>query len=149
VDITLCDLVADHRAATPSAAAEAAVPVLAEARAEAAAMLLALREALVRQVQRRRDRVERAAHDLHVGVTRTTERRSARMTAIAGKLHALSPLATLARGYAVARDASGATLASTSDFVPGVDFDLLLRDGTVRATTRSVLDAAPAAEERT
>jgi len=149
VDITLCDLVADHRAATPSAAAEAAVPVLAEARAEAAAMLLALREALVRQVQRRRDRVERAAHDLHVGVTRTTERRGARMTAIAGKLHALSPLATLARGYAVARDASGATLASTSDFVPGVDFDLLLRDGTIRATTQSVLDAAPAAEERT
>ena len=149
VDITLCDLVADHRAATPSAAAEAAVPVLAEARAEAAAMLLALREALVRQVQRRRDRVERAAHDLRVGVTRTTERRGARMTAIAGKLHALSPLATLARGYAVARDASGATLASTSDFVPGVDFDLLLRDGTIRATTQSVLDAAPAAEERT
>ena len=148
VDITLCDLVADHRAATPSAAAEAAVPVLAEARAEAAAMLLALREALVRQVQRRRDRVERAAHDLQIGVTRTTERRGARMTAIAGKLHALSPLATLARGYAVARDASGATLGSTSDFEPGVDFDLLLRDGTVRATTRSVLDAARAAEEQ-
>jgi exodeoxyribonuclease VII large subunit len=138
IDTTLCDLVADHRAATPSAAAEAAVPVLAEVKAEAAAMLIALREALVRQVQRRRDRVERAAHDLHVGVTRAAERRSARMSAIAGKLHALSPLATLARGYAVARDASGATLASTSAFAPGVDFDLLLRDGTVRATTRSV-----------
>jgi exodeoxyribonuclease VII large subunit len=148
VDITLCDLVADHRAATPSAAAEAAVPVLSEARAEAAAMLLALREALVRQVQRRRDRVERAAHDLHIGVTRTTERRGAHMTAIAGKLNALSPLATLARGYAVARDASGATLASTSDFAPGLEFDLLLRDGTVRATTRSVLDTPRAAEEQ-
>jgi exodeoxyribonuclease VII large subunit len=149
VDITLCDLVADHRAATPSAAAEAAVPVLAEARAEAAAMLLALREALVRQVQRRRDRVERAAHDLHVGVTRAAERRGARMTAIAGKLHALSPLATLARGYAVARDASGATLASTSEFTPGIDFDLLLRDGTVRATTRSVSETPRIGEKQT
>jgi exodeoxyribonuclease VII large subunit len=149
VDITLCDLVADHRAATPSAAAEAAVPVLAEARAEAAAMLLALREALVRQVQRRRDRVERAAHDLHVGVTRAVERRGARMTAIAGKLHALSPLATLARGYAVARDASGATLASTSEFTPGIDFDLLLRDGTVRATTRSVSETPRIGEKQT
>jgi exodeoxyribonuclease VII large subunit len=149
VDITLCDLVADHRAATPSAAAEAAVPVLAEVKAEAAAMLLALREALVRQVQRRRDRVERAAHDLHVGVTRTAERRSARMTAIAGKLHALSPLATLARGYSVARDSAGATLASASDFAPGVDFDLLLRDGTVRATTRAVHESPRTTDEQT
>jgi len=138
VDVTLCDLVADHRAATPSAAAEAAVPVLAEVRAEAASMLLALREALVRQVQRRRDRVERVARDLRVGVARGAERRSARVSAIAGRLNALSPLATLARGYAVARDDSGATLGSTSDFAPARDFNLLLRDGTVRATTRSI-----------
>ncbi|MEP7065658.1 MAG: exodeoxyribonuclease VII large subunit [Gemmatimonadota bacterium] len=138
VDVTLCDLVADHRAATPSAAAEAAVPVLAEARAEAAAMLIALREALVRQVQRRRDRVEHARHDLRMGVTRSAERRGARMSAIAGRLNALSPLATLARGFAVARDDSGATLGSISDFAPALDFDLLLQDGTVRATARSV-----------
>ncbi|MGH7622915.1 MAG: exodeoxyribonuclease VII large subunit, partial [Gemmatimonadaceae bacterium] len=55
-----------------------------------------------------------------------------------GRLNALSPLAVLARGYAVARDASGATMASTGDFAPARDFSLLLRDGTVRATTRSV-----------
>ena len=146
VDTTLCDLVADHRAATPSAAAEAAVPVLAEARAEAAAMLIALREALVRQVQRRRDRVGRAAHDLHIGVTRGAERRAARMSGIAGKLNALSPLATLARGYAVARDDSGATLGSIADFAPALDFDLLLRDGTVRATAQSV-HASPPTDE--
>jgi exodeoxyribonuclease VII large subunit len=149
VDITLCDLVADHRAATPSAAAEAAVPVLAEARAEAAAMLIALREALVRQVQRRQERVARAAHDLHFVVTRAAERRSSRMSAIAGKLHALSPLATLARGYAVARDDSGATLGSASDFAPALEFNLLLRDGTVRATTRSVHEAPRTTDEQT
>jgi exodeoxyribonuclease VII large subunit len=138
IDVTLCDLVADHRAATPSAAAEAAVPVLAEARAEAAAMLIALREALVRQVQKRRDRVERAARELRAGVTRGAERRSARVSIVAGRLHALSPLAVLSRGYAVARDGSGATLGSASDFAPAMDFDLLLRDGTVRATARAV-----------
>lgn len=147
VDITLCDLVADHRAATPSAAAEAAVPVLEDARAEAAQMLVALREALVRQVQKRRDRVSRAAHDLHVGVTRGAERRSARVGAIAGRLNALSPLATLARGFAVARDESGATLASIADFSPALDFHLLLRDGIVRATTRSVHPSAEATRE--
>jgi exodeoxyribonuclease VII large subunit len=111
-------------------------------------MLIALREALVRQVQRRRDRVERAAHDLQLGVTRTAERRSARMSAIAGKLHALSPLATLARGFAVARDDAGATLGSTSDFAPAMQFNLLLRDGTVRATTRSVHAAPRTTDER-
>lgn len=142
VDITLCDLVADYRAATPSAAAEAAVPVLAEARAEAAAMLQALRGALVRQVQRRRDRVARAARDLRSGLERDGERRRARVSAFAGRLTALSPLATLARGYAVARDATGATLGSVDAFAPALDFDLLLRDGVVRATARSVHPAA-------
>lgn len=147
VDITLCDLVADHRAATPSAAAEAAVPVLADARAEAAEMLIALREALVRQVQKRRDRVERAAHDLRTSVLRGTERRHARVSMVSGRLQALSPLAVLARGYSVARDATGATLGSAADFAPGIDFDLLLRDGRVRATTHSVHPASRAAED--
>jgi exodeoxyribonuclease VII large subunit len=147
VDITLCDLVADHRAATPSAAAEAAVPVLAEARAEALAMLVALRGALLRQVQKRRDRVDRAARDLRAGAARDAERRSARVSAVAGRLHALSPLAVLARGYAVARDSSGATLGSVSDFAVALEFDLLLRDGTVRATTRAVHPAPRTSDE--
>jgi exodeoxyribonuclease VII small subunit len=45
---------------------------------------------------------------------------------VAGRLHALSPLAVLSRGYAVARDATGATLGSATDFAPALDFDLLL-----------------------
>jgi len=52
-------------------------------------------------------------------------------------LHALSPLATLARGYAVARDANGETLASVARFSPGSPFSLLLRDGVVEATVVS------------
>jgi len=147
VDITLCDLVADHRAATPSAAAEAAVPVLAEAHAEAFALLVALRGALVRQVQKRRDRIARVARDLGTVATRGAERRSARVSAVAGRLHALSPLAVLARGYAVARDASGATLGSATDFAPALDFELLLRDGTVRATTLSIHPPPRATDE--
>lgn len=138
VDITLCDLVADHRAPTPSAAAEAAVPVLADAIAEAASLREALRGALVRQVERRRDRLQRTAAELRASLERGSERRRARVSAVAGRLHALSPLAVLARGYAVARDAGGATLGSVENFTPASDFDLLLRDGTVRATTRSV-----------
>jgi exonuclease VII large subunit len=61
----------------------------------------------------------------------------------------LSPLATLARGYSVARDASGATLASAAHFAPGLDFDLLLRDGTVRATTLSAHEGPHTPDDRT
>ena len=72
------------------------------------------------------------------GATRSTERRRARLDAAAGRLDALSPLATLARGFAVARDAAGHALTVTGDFVPGMPFDLTIRDGRVGAVATSV-----------
>ncbi len=71
-----------------------------------------------------------AAADVLAGFAR----QRAAVEALAGRLHALSPLATLGRGYAVARDArTGATLASAAEFAAGRAFDLLVRDGRVRA----------------
>jgi exodeoxyribonuclease VII large subunit len=70
-----------------------------------------------------------------------TEHLTSRRTAfggLAGRLHALSPLATLERGYAVARDASGRTLASAADFKPDGEFTLRVRDGEVDARVRSI-----------
>jgi exodeoxyribonuclease VII large subunit len=136
VDVTLCDLVADLRAATPSAAAEAAVPVLAETRREAAALALALRELIERRLDADRAHLAREARAVHVAAARLVERRRARLELLAGRLHALSPLATLSRGYAVARLLDGRALTSAADFAPGLDFELLLRDGRVRATAR-------------
>jgi exodeoxyribonuclease VII large subunit len=138
VDITLCDLVADARAATPSAAAEAAVPVLADLRATLEARERALKTALARRVALAQRQYQDAARLLHGAVTRDAERRRARLEALAGRLHALSPLATLARGYAVARDESGSALTSVADFSPGLSFQLIVRDGTVRATVDRV-----------
>jgi exodeoxyribonuclease VII large subunit len=62
----------------------------------------------------------------------------------AARLQALSPLATLARGYAVARDDSGAALISAAQFKAGAPFRLVLRDGQVRATVRDVTLGPPA-----
>lgn len=138
VDITLADLVADARAATPSAAAEAAVPVHAEVAAQVRALHAALHAATRRQLADRRDTLLLAGRDLRVTGDRVVERRRARLEQTAGRLDALSPLATLARGYAVARGAEGETLGSTRDFAPGMDFTLLLRDGRVRARAESV-----------
>jgi exodeoxyribonuclease VII large subunit len=59
--------------------------------------------------------------------------RRQRWAGLAGKLEALSPLATLARGYAVARSREGDILNTVAAFTPGRGFHLRVRDGTVAA----------------
>jgi len=65
--------------------------------------------------------------------------RGQRLAALAGKLEALSPLATLERGYAVARSTDGAVLKKVSDFPPGRGFVLRVQDGSVACDAREQL----------
>lgn len=143
VDITICDLIADVRAATPSAAAELAVP----SRRELAAHVRSIANRLANGVRRRQDRgvsqLNRVKSRLTLGAARVTERRRARLQSAAGKLDALSPLATLQRGYAVARDDAGVTKARTAQFVIGSAFDLWISDGIVRAIVQETRALPP------
>lgn len=133
VDISICDLVADVRAATPSAAAELAVP----SRREVITRVEALGRRLATAARRREERavasLAQVQQRLALAAGRLVERRRARVERLAGQLHALSPLSTLARGYAVARTPEGATLSSSMQFTAGAPFDLWLRDGIVAA----------------
>ena len=135
VDVTLCDLVADLRAATPSAAAEAAVPVLEDMRDAVTAATFALRGALQRSLLNAQARLSRTARDARRTAQRSLDRRRSNVQMLAARLGALSPLSTLARGYSVARDADGQTLSKIDDFVVGQPFTLLVRDGEVEART--------------
>lgn len=137
VDVTLCDLAADCRAPTPSAAAETAVPDVTMVRADLVRWRQRLADSLEYHVNSASERRTRVADRMSHALGRITERRRARVESVAARLHALSPLATLARGYAVARDANGETLASVARFSPGSPFSLLLRDGVVEATVVS------------
>jgi exodeoxyribonuclease VII large subunit len=138
VDITLCDLVADLRAPTPSAAAEAAVP----SREELSLALRGHRQRLVAAMEgclyEPRRQATIATQELSRAARRALEQRRTTLASLAGRLDALSPLATLGRGYAVATDRAGGTLASTADFEPGTAFSLRLRDGMVDALTQAV-----------
>jgi len=60
--------------------------------------------------------------------------RCARLARAAAAMEALSPLSTLARGYAVPLDPDGRLLRGIRDFGPGRDFDLRVADGYVPAT---------------
>jgi exodeoxyribonuclease VII large subunit len=137
VDVTLCDLVADMRAATPSAAAEAAVPSRDALRDALFASAIALQTGLQRRVVNARSRLGRVAGDMARSAQRAVERRRAPMHTLAARLDALSPLSTLARGYSVARDAEGRTLSTVEAFTVGDAFSLLVRDGQISARTEN------------
>jgi exodeoxyribonuclease VII large subunit len=132
-DVSICDLVADLRAATPSAAAEAAVPSVLEQRSRVMQLSRQLATSALRRQQRTTVRLETILRRLVAGAERITERRQSRLGLLAGRMEALSPLATLARGYAVARTPAGATLSEVAEFAPGQPFDLWVRDGVVAA----------------
>jgi exodeoxyribonuclease VII large subunit len=133
VDLSICDLVADLRAPTPSAAAEAAVRSADELRGELRKYSLRVSGAARALVRDRADALRHLGRDVIAGAETQLGDRRAAIQAVAGRLHALSPLATLARGYAVARGADGATLSSVSAFRDGQTFDLIVRDGVVPA----------------
>jgi exodeoxyribonuclease VII large subunit len=131
IDLSICDLVADHRAPTPSAAAEASTPSADELEGELREYSLRMSSAARSTVRVQADRLRHAGRDLSSAGAAQLAGRQNRLESIAGRLHTLSPLATLSRGYAVARGDNGATLGSTSAFRDGMPFELIVRDGTV------------------
>lgn len=138
VDIAITDFVADLRAATPSAAAEAVVPSVAAQRDVVRVLGQRLARTAQRRQQRAQLRVEGATQRLRLAVGRSTERRRHRLSALAGRLEALSPLGVLARGYSVARTPEGATLSGCADFSEQQLFELWVRDGIVDAVAQRV-----------
>lgn len=138
IDLTVCDLVADWRAPTPSAAAEAAVRAHTEAAAELRALSSRIGVAMDAQMGSIRGRFAMAVRHISAATRRSIERRRTRLENGAARLHGVSPLATLARGYGVARGPQGGALTSVDRFEPGEPFELLLRDGRVNAQTTSV-----------
>ena len=154
-DYTIADFVADHRAATPSAAAEIAVPDRVEVAMRTGALAEALGQALRRRVQEARWDLEsvagallRAAPDIggerrRVASTvsrgsalmrRTLDRRHGDLGERYLQLNALSPMNTLARGYALIRRAADhRAVASARDVTAGDGIQITLDDGELRA----------------
>jgi len=128
-DITLCDLVADVRAPTPSAAAEAATPDRAEMFEHLGHLGDRLAQSLRGRAERMHERVARSGDRLASMMQSHLDRSAARLGAQAGRLDALSPLAVLGRGYAIARAEDGHVLSKLAQFPPGLRFRLRVSDG--------------------
>lgn len=132
-DVTLCDLVADLRAATPSAAAEAATPDRADVLIHVAHLAERLARGLTQRSQRVVDRLDRTGDRLTGAMQVRLEQSRALLTAHSARLEALSPLKILARGYAVATGADGRVLKRVAQLSAGTAFRLRVTDGAVAA----------------
>jgi exodeoxyribonuclease VII large subunit len=136
-DTPLCDLAADVRAATPTAAAALVVPDARELRA-------GLDESRKRLDAAVRSRLERASLGLSASLERLRgssrlllERRRAALDHLGARMQSLSPHATLARGYAIVR-ARGEALREAAAVSPGDTLDVELASGSLAARVEAV-----------
>ncbi len=150
VDVSLCDLVADLRAATPTAAAEAVVPVRAELLSAVETAAHRLRSAMQRRLAELRLGVDATGGRLRHPAARIAELRqqadrfaahleralrsratdaARRLARLSASLDALSPLAVLERGYSLAADANGHLVRDASELSPGDTIELRFHRG--------------------
>jgi len=141
-DVTIADFVADLRAATPSNAAELAVPDCADVRYALQATDVRMRQTVSRDLKQRRQRLSELSSkrvlqnpknyidDKRLHVDRSSEKLSAAMqrkvlvsreryARLAAALDAMSPLKVLGRGYAIARREDGLVIKAASDVATG------------------------------
>jgi exodeoxyribonuclease VII large subunit len=127
-DTPLCDLAADVRASTPTAAARVVVPDERQLRAD----LDRLRAALARDTRRILERGRQTLAADRQRLTRAPslllERKRTHLDGLAGRLRALSPRATLERGYAIVRTDDG-IVRSIRAVAPGSRVDVELAEG--------------------
>jgi exodeoxyribonuclease VII large subunit len=131
-DTPLCDLAADVRASTPTAAARLVVPDIAELRARLARSRSGLHLGARRAAERHVQRLVATHERLRRAPLLTLERRRARLDNAHARLGALSPVATLERGYAIVR--RGDEVVRAADQVaPGDEIAVRVAEGTFGA----------------
>lgn len=158
-DFTIADFVADLRAPTPSAAAELAVPDMEELQAVVAGWQARLIDDMTDRLQQNRwhlqsllrsmqhlsprhrvdsnqQRLDGLQIQLDTAVHRTLSQLSNRLAVTKASLNAVSPLATLARGYAIVRHEDGRLVRSVKNVTAHDLLTIQLADGTVGAVVQ-------------
>ncbi|WP_164737333.1 exodeoxyribonuclease VII large subunit [Georgenia sp. SYP-B2076] len=168
-DSPLLDLVADYRASTPTDAAKRIVPDVVEERRRLAQARQRMHLAItgrLRAEQRgldqlrsrpvlasphalvtvRAEEVDRLRTAARRAFAWRTERASAELRAAHAQLRALSPAATLARGYSVLRTDAGAVVRAATDVAAGQRLEALLSSGRlgVEVVSASTKEGDPA-----
>ena len=160
-DVTISDFVADLRAATPSNAAELAVPDQDALRQNLDSMSDAMASILNRQVKfarqhlnvlsrsaalrsptgyldQKRKQLELLNNRLSSAQNRSVEQKKQQFIRLTSKLDAMSPLKVLTRGYSIAMTGDEQVLTSVKQVSPGDEVILSLQDGVITANVNEV-----------
>jgi len=153
-DVTIADFVADVRAATPTAAAKLAVPDVEKVKEDLRTAQVRIMRALWTALERKEERLEYIQQNISAkkmyslardarqrldylsqGLDAAQDKKMSdllsRLEVAEGRLLAVGPLATLKRGYAIARTGKGLILQS-EDARPGEEIELILWKGRLR-----------------
>ena len=164
-DVTISDFVADLRAATPSNAAELAVPDQDALRQTLDAMSDSMATTLSRQVKnarqylhvlsssaalksptayldQKRKTLELMNSRLVSNQKSTLDKKKQHFVGLTAKLDAMSPLKVLTRGYAMASKEDGSVLRSVRQVKPGDRVKVSLGDGSLQASVTNVKENA-------
>ena len=156
-DVTISDFVADLRAATPSNAAELAVPDQDALRQNLDAMASAMATAFARQlkaakqhltmlarspalqsptgyIEQREKNLELLKNRLISAQNRNITQKNQRYIAAVSKLDAMSPMKVLTRGYSMAQTDTGTVIRSVSQVELGERIRISFSDGSISAT---------------
>ena len=156
-DVTISDYVADLRAATPSNAAELAVPDRDALQQGLDSMSAAMATALSRQLKaarqhlnvlagspalqspvsylnQKKKNLELLQNRLISSGNNAIQQRRQHYIGLTAKLDAMSPLKVLTRGYAMAQTADGEVLRSVGQVQTGDPITVCLSDGSIQAT---------------
>ena len=154
---TIADFVADLRAATPSNAAELAVPDMAELRESMLAWDIRSRQAIRKKISEYGSRLDAIAsrrvmqspmgyiHERRQALDHARERFVSAIEGSLARIHrryvgcaaamdAMSPLKVLARGYSIAEDKNGAIIKSSKQVNSGDAVRLKTADGVIPCT---------------
>ena len=159
-DFTIADFVADYRASTPTAAATACVPDIQDwqnsvmEKEQALSLLMDerfadMREKLVyiqrdlqraspqRLLERQQQQLDDIVEELQMYMQHILSLKQERLRGLALRLHSLSPLLTIARGYAIVRrESDAAIVTSTGQVQAGEKLSIQVIDGQIPVEVR-------------
>ena len=161
VDFTICDFVADLRAATPSAAAELSLPDKEDLNRRVQSLTTRLNAAQTTRLKRYRTQLDRLSaarvltspegvyrlrretvtaleKRLNLSVSRHLGRKRQSMERVTASLGALNPLAVLSRGYALVQTEAGKVIPAATKLTVGDRVNLRFADGIAKVAVEEI-----------